>query len=53
MSEVIFYLLSLPDNFENLKEKFTLLALSEKNFGPVKFKDSLRNVDFLRQKQNL
>jgi hypothetical protein len=53
MSEVIFHLLSLPDNFENFKGKSTLLALSETNFGPVKFKDSLRNVDFLRQQQNL
>ena len=53
MPEVIFYLLSLPDNYENLKGKSTLLALSVTNFGPVKYKASLWNVDFLRQQQNL
>ena len=80
---VVVYLWSLPDNYENLKRKSTLLALtlsllmwkiwwapnnasrlqvgfnsafkglSETNFGPVKYKGSLRNVHFLRQKQNL
>jgi len=53
MSEVIFYLLSLPDNYENLKGKYTLLAFSEINFGPVKYKGSLCNVDFVRQQQTL
>jgi hypothetical protein len=53
MSEVIFYLLSLSDYYENLEGNSTLLLFNETNFGPVKYKDSLCNVDFLRQQQNL
>jgi len=53
MSEVGFYLLSLPDNYENSKGKSTLSAFSEKYSGPVKYKGSLCNVDFLRQEQYL
>ena len=54
MSEDGFYLLSLPDNYENSKGKSTLSAFSEKKkIGPVKYKGSLCNVDFLRQEQNL